>query len=126
MAGEGEAYPATAFEQVHPAMGRLVREFALSQLGPVADRRLWDLYAGIGETTDALVRAGAHVESVELDHRAVAAAEATGPSARRHAARVEAVIGTLGKPDLVVTNPPRTGMDAGSDGRPRAAQLRRR
>ncbi len=111
VAGDGVAYPATAFEQVHPGMGRLVREFAVSQLGAVADRRLWDLYAGIGETTEVLARAGAHVESVELDRRAVTAAEAIGPPARRHAARVEAVIETLGKPDLVVTNPPRTGME---------------
>ncbi len=30
----------------------------------------------------------------------------------RHAGRVEHLLGALGAPDLVVTNPPRTGMDA--------------
>ena len=73
---------------------------------------MWDLYAGIGETTAELARRGAKVESVETDRRAVAEAEARGPAARRHAARVEDVVDRLGPADLVVTNPPRTGMDA--------------
>ena len=112
MAGAGEAYPATVFEQVHPAMGDRVRSHAVDALGPVATRRVWDLYAGIGETTATLARAGATVESVESDRRAVAEAEARGPAARRHAGRVEELLDTLGPADLVITNPPRTGMDA--------------
>ena len=67
---------------------------------------------GIGETTSALVRAGATVESVELDPRAVAEAEARGPMAQRYVGRVESVLGRLHRPRLVITNPPRTGMDA--------------
>jgi 23S rRNA (uracil1939-C5)-methyltransferase len=112
MAGADEAYPATVFEQVHPAMGDRVRAHALDALGAVEGRRVWDLYAGIGETTAALVRAGASVESVESDRRAVAEAESRGPAARRHAGRVEDVLRELKAPDLVITNPPRTGMDA--------------
>lgn len=112
MAGAGEAYPATVFEQVHPAMGDRVRAHAVASLGAVAGRHVWDLYAGIGETTAALARAGASVESVEADRRAVAEAESRGPAARRHAGRVEDVVRELKAPELVVTNPPRTGMDA--------------
>jgi len=112
VAGAGETYPATAFEQVHPEMGDQVRAFALGQLGDVEGRHVWDLYAGIGETTAALAESGAEVDSVEADRRAVRAAEAAGPPARRHAARVEDVLGQLRAPDLVLTNPPRTGMDA--------------
>lgn len=111
VAGAGEAYPATVFEQVHPAMGDRVRSHAVAALGEVAGRHVWDLYAGLGETTVALAEAGASVESVEADRRAVAEAEARGPAARRHAARVEHVVGELEPPDLVITNPPRTGMD---------------
>jgi 23S rRNA (uracil1939-C5)-methyltransferase len=92
-------------------MGDVVRAFALEVLGEVTGRLVWDLYAGIGETTARLVHAGARVESVESDARAVAEAEARGPVARRLAARVEDVLGQLKRPDLVVTNPPRTGMD---------------
>jgi 23S rRNA (uracil1939-C5)-methyltransferase len=92
-------------------MGDRVREFALHQLGDVGGRRVWDLYAGIGETTTQLAALGAQVESVELDRRAVGEAEARGPAARRHVGRVEDVLRELRRPDLVVTNPPRTGMD---------------
>ena len=110
-AGHAAPFPATVFEQVHPAMGDRVRQAAIAALGPVAGRRVWDLYAGIGETTAALTEAGAMVESVESDPRAVAEAETRGPPAHRHAGRVEMVLGRLPRPDLVVTNPPRVGMD---------------
>jgi 23S rRNA (uracil1939-C5)-methyltransferase len=109
--GAAEAFPATVFEQVNPEMGDRVRAFALEALGPAAGRRVWDLYAGIGETTAALARAGAVPESVESDARAVAEAEARGPRARRLVGRVEEVLAELHPPELVVTNPPRTGMD---------------
>jgi 23S rRNA (uracil1939-C5)-methyltransferase len=92
-------------------MGDKVRAFALGALGNLEGRHVWDLYAGIGETTSALVRAGATVESVESDSRAVAEAEARGPAAERHVGRVESVLGRLRRPRLVITNPPRTGMD---------------
>ena len=72
---------------------------------------VWDLYAGIGETTEQLVGRGAVVDSVELDRRAVAEAETRGPAARRHTGRVEDLLRELRRPDLVIANPPRTGMD---------------
>ena len=112
LAGRPSGAPAPVFEQVNPIMGDRVRAFALSRLGPVARANVWDLYAGIGETTAKLVEAGALVESVERDARSVAYAEAAGPPARRHAGAAEAIIGRLDPPDLVVTNPPRTGMEA--------------
>jgi 23S rRNA (uracil1939-C5)-methyltransferase len=110
IAGAGEAFPATVFEQVNPEMGDQVRSYAVQQLGNVAGRRVWDLYSGIGETTWQLIRLGATVESVEQDRRAVAEAEARGPAARRHVGRVEDVLRELHSPDLVIVNPPRTGM----------------
>ncbi|HEV7366640.1 MAG TPA: TRAM domain-containing protein [Gemmatimonadales bacterium] len=111
MAGSGEAFPATVFEQVNPEMGDRVRQFAVEQLGDVSGRKVWDLYAGIGETTALLAARGAVVESVELDRRAVAEAEARGPEARRLAGRAEDLMRKLGPPELVIVNPPRTGMD---------------
>jgi 23S rRNA (uracil1939-C5)-methyltransferase len=106
-----QPFPATVFEQVHPAMGDRVRTHAVAALGEVAGRHVWDLYAGIGETTAALAGAGASVESVESDPRAVEEAETRGPAAARHVGRAERVVGRLRAPDLVITNPPRTGMD---------------
>jgi 23S rRNA (uracil1939-C5)-methyltransferase len=112
LAGRPNGAPAPVFEQVNPVMGDRVRAFAVDRVGPISDAGVWDLYAGIGETTAALAAAGAKVESVERDQRAVAHAEAVGPAARRHAASAEAVVGRLDPPEFVVTNPPRTGMDA--------------
>jgi 23S rRNA (uracil1939-C5)-methyltransferase len=116
VSGSSEAFPATVFEQVHPAMGDRVRDYALTLAGDVAGRTVWDLYAGIGETTRALVARGAAVHSVESDRRAVAHAEAMGNPAAAHrarwvAARAEDAVQRLPRADMVITNPPRTGMD---------------
>jgi 23S rRNA (uracil1939-C5)-methyltransferase len=126
------AYPATVFEQVNPIMGDRVRAFAIRQAGTVKGLHCWDLYAGIGETTDLLLERGASVESIEGDRRAVAhaekrAADAKRPTAdvRRSAGTVEDLIGSLRAPDVVVTNPPRVGMEERAvDGLRRAAPKR--
>jgi 23S rRNA (uracil1939-C5)-methyltransferase len=110
VAGSLSAFPATVFEQVFPDMGDKVREFAIRQLGQVTGRSVWDLYAGIGETTALLAGQGAEVQSVELDRRAVAEAESRGPAATRLAGRVEDLLGRLRPPELVIANPPRSGM----------------
>lgn len=114
VAGAVEPYPAAVFEQVHPAMGERVRSWALAELGAVARLRAWDLYAGVGETSALLAAGGAEVESVEVDARAVREAMRRGPEqgVRRHVGRAEDVVPTLVGADVVVTNPPRTGMGA--------------
>jgi len=105
------AYPATVFEQVNPVMGDRVRAFAVLQAGIVHGVHCWDLYAGIGETTDLLLAGGASVESIEGDKRAVEVAAKRTPGARRLAGRVEEAIRDLRPAGLVITNPPRVGMD---------------
>jgi tRNA/tmRNA/rRNA uracil-C5-methylase (TrmA/RlmC/RlmD family) len=111
--GSRQAYPAMVFEQVHPAMGDRVRAHAVAAMGAISGLHCWDLYAGIGETTRALAERGATVESVEVDRRAVAVAEERGPAASvtRLIARVEDAIGRLSRPDAVIVNPPRTGLE---------------
>jgi len=113
VAGARTAFPATAFEQVNPAMGDRVRRWAVDQLGDVSGCRAWDLYAGVGETTTLLAVGGARVESVESARLAVEEAErrADAPGAVRHIGRAEDVVPRLSPADVVVTNPPRTGMD---------------
>jgi 23S rRNA (uracil1939-C5)-methyltransferase len=106
----GEA-PAGVFEQVHPEMAARARSFAVNQLGPVEAAQVWDLYAGLGDTTTLLAARGAAVSSVELDQRAVTYAERTGPPAFRHAGPVEHLAAALPTPEMVVTNPPRSGMN---------------
>jgi 23S rRNA (uracil1939-C5)-methyltransferase len=111
VAGSDTPSPATVFEQVHPAMGILVRQVAIASAAVVSGTHAWDLYAGVGDTTLALAQRGATVDSVEVDPRAVAVAEKAGPSGpRRHVGLVEEVVRTLPAPEVVLTNPPRTGM----------------
>ena len=104
--------PPGVFEQVHQSMGARVRAFAIEQLGTVEGSLVWDLYAGIGETSVALAARGASVESVELDAEAVATAErSNGDRIVRHAGPAEEWVGRMSPPASVVTNPPRSGMD---------------
>ncbi len=125
LAGGDDPYPATVFEQVHPAMGDAVRAYAVAAAGDLRGRHAWDLYAGIGETTARLRALGATVESVEVDGRAVRFAErwaGPGDGVQRHAGRVEDLLGPgrgggrarLRRPAVVVTNPPRVGMAPGA------------
>ncbi len=106
-----EPIPPGVFEQVHQQMGDRVRAFAIEQVGEVSGVLVWDLYAGIGETSSALAARGARVESVELDPNAVATADrGNGGAILRHAGSAEEWVGRMSRPASVVTNPPRAGM----------------
>lgn len=116
VAGARSAYPVLAFEQIHPAFGARIRNHAIAALGPVEGRHVWDLYAGTGETSHALARAGARVTAVELDRSAVswgsAQTSAGGgtPAVRWRRGRAEDEVAGLAPPDMVVANPPREGL----------------
>jgi 23S rRNA (uracil1939-C5)-methyltransferase len=119
--GISGARSAPVFEQVYPEFADRIRAHALDRLEPLAGLHAWDLYAGVGDATRALVARGATVESVELDPRAVELAEHEGeagepaadrPRVVRHAGKVEEVGPRLQAPDVVIANPPRTGMGA--------------
>ena len=110
VAGTSAASSATSFEQVNPVMGARIRADAVALLAPAAGDEVWDLYAGLGETTEQLVERGAEVTSVELDRHAVEWAERLGPPARRITGAVEQSLAGLPSPAGVITNPPRTGM----------------
>ncbi|MEO8449634.1 MAG: hypothetical protein ABI647_07585 [Gemmatimonadota bacterium] len=115
VAGGESTFPATVFEQVHPAMGDRVRRYVVDSLGPVKGLLGWDLYSGIGETGEMLAARGASVESIELDRRAVEEAirrNGAGAAVRPIVGKVEDEVGKLAAPDFVVANPPRAGMDA--------------
>jgi len=116
LAGAQSAFPVLAFEQVHPAFGHRIRRDAIVGLGSAEGLTVWDLYGGTGDTARALAELGARVWSVDADRRAVgwgkAAVEETpvGRHIRWVAGLVEEVVGRLPRPDVVVANPPRTGM----------------
>jgi 23S rRNA (uracil1939-C5)-methyltransferase len=103
-------FPATVFEQVNPAMGDRVRQYAVDALGDVRGKTGWDLYAGIGEASVMLADRGAQVESVERDARAVDLADRAGTPVRRHALSAEDAVRVLGPAEFVLANPPRVGL----------------
>jgi 23S rRNA (uracil1939-C5)-methyltransferase len=77
-------------------------------------RRILDLYAGAGDTALPLAALGHDVTLVELDRRSVTCAERLaaekGLSVRCIAGRVEDHLGGLLPADVVIVNPPRTGL----------------
>ena len=110
VAGPATGFPATAFEQVNPAMGMITRRWAVEQLGDVRGQTVWDLYGGIGDTAALLVERGANVVSVDSDEKAVSWGRGRLPGARFIAARAEDVLPSLPAPYAVVLNPPRAGL----------------
>ena len=107
-----------AFGQVNAEVAELVRtavvEAVLTDAGPAADRRVLDLYAGSGETAIPIAESGCEVTLVEQDARAVRRAQeramAAGVTVRGVAGRVEDHLAGLLPAEVVVVNPPRSGL----------------
>jgi 23S rRNA (uracil1939-C5)-methyltransferase len=116
VAGPATGFPATGFDDVHPAMGRAARRWAVEQLGELRGLLVWDLYSGTGDMAFLLAERGAQVVSVDADEKAIVWARgradlvAFGPTVRCIAGRVEDVFPSLPAPDVVVVAPPRSGL----------------
>lgn len=116
VAGPATGFPATAFEQVNPEMGSAARRWAVEGLGEVRGLQAWDLYGGIGDTALLLAERGTRVVSVDADEKAVAWARGRpdlarfGDQVRCIAGRAEDVLSSLPEPQVVVVNPPRSGL----------------
>ncbi|MGQ0765457.1 MAG: class I SAM-dependent RNA methyltransferase [Gemmatimonadota bacterium] len=101
-----------SFEQVNPPVASLLDDYVVETVLAARPRTAIDAYSGRGKTSGRLAKAGIAVTAVELDGDAVRAAVAALPDARVVQARVEDVIGDLLPVDLVILNPPRTGVDS--------------
>jgi 23S rRNA (uracil1939-C5)-methyltransferase len=110
MAGPRTGFPATAFEQVNPEMGMLVRRWVVDQLGDVGGQSVWDLYGGTGDAAVLLAERGASVVSVDADEHAIAWARARDARVRFIAGRAEDVLTTLPDPAVVILHPPPAGL----------------
>jgi len=113
--GGREADPgAVAFAQVNPEVAEALRNAVLAACAGVPGRAL-DLYAGAGEVAVALATRGWRVAAVEANAAAAARADEAvrraGLEVEVRADRVERCIGALLPADVVVVNPPRTGLD---------------
>lgn len=114
VAGPQTGYPALAFEQVNPVLGSRIREDAVSALGEVTGRVVWDLFGGVGDTARLLAARGATVWSVDRDRGAIEWARRQEAAGAIHwvTGLVEESLHRLPTPDAVVANPPRSGLVA--------------
>lgn len=123
LAGAPIELGAGEFLQVNRAQAAVMYARVAELASPSPGMRAVDLFAGLGGIGLHLARAGASVVAVEIDREAVAqlarAAAAAGLPLTAIAADAgeltEAVRAQLGAhPDVVVVNPPRKGLDAGT------------
>jgi len=102
---------ANGFWQVHEAAADTLVDAVMSGLEPHRGESAWDLYCGVGLFAGPLVDAGVSVRGVELSRGAVREASRNVPEARFEAGRVEQVVRRWpNRVDLVVCDPPRTGV----------------
>jgi 23S rRNA (uracil1939-C5)-methyltransferase len=106
--------PGAAFAQVNAAVAPLLREHVLRLVRAHRPASVIDAYSGAGDTAVALAADGVRVTAIELDADAArfAAARLTAPS-RSVRARVEHALHNVLPADVVILNPPRTGVDVG-------------
>lgn len=102
------------FLQVNRRASEAVERSLDEGLGPVDGLRVLDLYAGVGTRAVRWSLRGAEAAACERDAAAVAAGEETaarsGASPELRTGRVEDLLGELLPADVVVLNPPRTGV----------------
>ena len=108
--GEDLSLGGAVFLQVNRGAAALLDEYVEQLAGNVAGRTVVDAYCGVGLHARRLARRGARVTGIELDAQAVREAQRGAPGATFTAARVEDVLPTLLPADLVVLNPPRSGV----------------
>jgi 23S rRNA (uracil1939-C5)-methyltransferase len=99
-----------AFLQGNREAAALLEAHVREVIGGVEGLTVVDAYCGVGLHARRLWRDGARVTGVELDAGAVAEARRAAPGAEFVAGRVEDHLGALLPAELVILNPPRTGI----------------
>lgn len=98
------------FLQVNRLAASLLEAHVLALAGDVAGLSIIDAYCGVGLHARRFVRGGARVAGIELDALAAAEAQRAAPAARFVVDHVEDALPGLLPADLVLLNPPRTGL----------------
>jgi 23S rRNA (uracil1939-C5)-methyltransferase len=98
------------FLQVNRQAAVLLEDHVMTVAGDIEGRSIVDAYCGVGLHARRMARRGAQVTGIELDEQAVDEARRAVPGARFIADRVESALPTVLPADLVVLNPPRTGL----------------
>jgi 23S rRNA (uracil1939-C5)-methyltransferase len=109
--GESNALGAS-FVQVNAPVAAQMHEHVLARVLAYRPGSVIDGYSGSGELALALAETGVHVAAIELDSDASSHASVRLPEGSRAiSAKVEEVLSSLLPADVVVLNPPRTGVD---------------
>lgn len=105
--------PGASFTQVNPEVAAALEAFVVDAVMSHAPATVVDAYAGSGDVAVALAARGVRVIAIELDSEASAwAASRLAPGSRAVTARVEDALRNTLPADVVILNPPRTGVDA--------------
>ena len=101
-----------SFAQVNAAVGQALHEYVLDRARSRRPATLVDAYAGTGSTAIPLARDGIRVVAIESDRDAAdQCARHLPEGSRAIAARVEDAIADVLPADVILINPPRTGVD---------------
>lgn len=102
-----------SFAQVNARVAARLQAHVLERARGVNPRRVVDAYAGTGATAIPLATGGITVTAIEWDHDAVASLRERLPApSSAIAGRVEEHLDRALPADVVLLNPPRTGVDA--------------
>ncbi len=108
----GSSRADASFVQVNAGVAARLHEYVISIAVAHGPASAIDAYAGAGDTARPLAMAGVRVTAIELDREGAAVgAERLAPPSRMIHARVEDVLADLLPVDVVLLNPPRTGLD---------------
>jgi 23S rRNA (uracil1939-C5)-methyltransferase len=100
-----------AFTQVNEGVAAALHAAVVRQAMTFTPGTAVDAYAGVGDTARALAAHGVRVTAIELDADATrTAADRLPLGSRAIAARVEDALPSALPADLVIVNPPRTGL----------------
>ncbi len=102
-----------SFAQINIAMSEQMHAHVAERALAHAPRHAVDAYSGTGDTAMRLATAGVQVVAIDRDSDASAQSATRLPApSRAVAARVEDVLSQFLPTDVVILNPPRTGLDA--------------
>ena len=99
------------FTQVNPGAGEVLYRYVLTEAGALAGRTVVDAYCGVGFLGRSMARAGARVTGIDLDPVGLTVTSSLGTQDFRFVVgRVEDVLKDFLPADLLLLNPPRTGL----------------
>jgi 23S rRNA (uracil1939-C5)-methyltransferase len=110
--GEAAQSPDASFVQVNTRAAELLHAHVIALAMAYAPASVVDAYAGSGATALPLAQRRVHVTAIELDAAAARWTASRLPAGSRSVvARVEDVLAETLPADVVILNPPRTGVD---------------